>query len=34
VQGALFATLFFGMLAYNNWQGLNRRDQVSWMDVR
>jgi stage IV sporulation protein FB len=33
-QGALFATLFFGMLAYNNWQGLNRRDQVSWMDVR
>lgn len=34
IQGALFATLFFGMLAFNNWQALNRRDQVSWMDVR
>lgn len=34
VQGALFATLFFGMLAFNNWQALNRRDQVSWMDVK
>jgi Zn-dependent protease len=33
-HGALFATLFFGMLAFNNWQALNRRDQVSWMDVR
>jgi len=32
--GALFATLFFGLLAYNNWQRLNHRGQFHWMDVR
>jgi stage IV sporulation protein FB len=32
--GQLFAALFFGMLAYNNFQRLNQRPQVPWMNVR
>ncbi len=32
--GAVFAALFFGMLGWNNWQRLNHRPQVPWMDVR
>lgn len=32
--GALFAALFFGMLGWNNWQRLNHRPQIPWMDVR
>ena len=32
--GQLFAALFFGMLAYNNWQRLNRSEQLPWMNVR
>jgi hypothetical protein len=32
-QGQLFAALFFGMLAYNNWQRLNRAEQLPWMNV-
>jgi len=31
--GQLFAALFFGMLAYNNWQRLNRAEQLPWMNV-
>jgi Zn-dependent protease len=34
VQGQIFAALFFGMLAYNNVQALNRRPEVPWMNVR
>ena len=33
-QGQIFAALFFGMLAYNNYQALNRRPEVPWMSVR
>lgn len=33
-EGQLFAALFFGMLAYNNWQRLNRAEQLPWMNVR
>lgn len=32
--GAIFAALFFGMLCWNNWQRLNHRPQIPWMDVR
>jgi stage IV sporulation protein FB len=34
LAGQLFAALFFGMLAYNNWQRLNRSEQLPWMNVR
>ena len=34
LNGQLFAAIFFGMLAYNNWQRLNRAEQLPWMNVR
>ena len=34
VERQLFAAIFFGMLAYNNYQALNRRPEVPWMNVR
>jgi Zn-dependent protease len=34
LAGQLFAAIFFGMLAYNNWQRLNRAEQLPWMNVR
>lgn len=34
LNGQLFAAVFFGMLAYNNWQRLNRAEQLPWMNVR
>jgi stage IV sporulation protein FB len=31
---ALIAAIFLGMLAFNNWQSLNRRPEAPWMNVR
>lgn len=31
---AVFAAIFFGMLAWNNFQRLSRQPQIPWMDVR
>lgn len=33
-KGALFPALFFGMLGWNNYQRLNHRPQIPWMDAR